>query len=183
MYVKLTEQEKIDRREARKVARMQAKEHAQIEAEKTQKPVKTITITIEWKKSRMWGSNPNAEASVEFQDGTFGRFNGFTCSGCGYCKESTVIAEIFNHLLKYKLYQPHKWKDDRKRENHNHPYGVYYYGGDVSKEQYESGYIGKPCFNGGVGTSCYPAISEFIGGKFETVASGKTFDVYKYTDN
>jgi hypothetical protein len=37
-------------------------------------------------------------------------------------------------------------------------------------------------FDGGIGTNCYYAISEFIGGKFEHTASGKTFDVYTYKD-
>jgi hypothetical protein len=35
-------------------------------------------------------------------------------------------------------------------------------------------------YNGGVGTSCYYNVSEFIGGKFKCVASGKTFDVFEY---
>lgn len=38
-------------------------------------------------------------------------------------------------------------------------------------------------FEGGVGTSCYYSIAEFIGGKFENISSGKTFDVYQYTEN
>ena len=37
-------------------------------------------------------------------------------------------------------------------------------------------------YNGGVGTSCYYDIARFIGGRFEHVAGGKTFDVFKYTD-
>lgn len=35
---------------------------------------------------------------------------------------------------------------------------------------------------GGVGTSCYYDIAEFIGGKFEKISSGKTFDVFQYTN-
>jgi hypothetical protein len=31
-----------------------------------------------------------------------------------------------------------------------------------------------------IGTSCYYNVSEFIGGKFKCVASGKTFDVFEY---
>ena len=183
MYVKMTEKEKLARREARKAARKEANQQAQIEAEKAQKPVKAMTITIEWKKSRTWGHNPNASVKVQYHDGTWGRFDGFKCSGCGYCKESTVIAQIFNHVLKYKLYQKHAWGDDRTTGDYkaNHPYGVYYYGGGAG-EKHEGGYISKPTYNGGVGTSCYRNIAEFIGGKFESVASGKSFDVFTYTD-
>lgn len=177
----LTEEEKIARREARKAERKKAKRLAEIEAEKNQKPIKSVTITIEWKRSRTWGANPHAAAKVQYQDGIYGHFDGFKCSGCGYDKESTVIAQIFNKVLIYKLYQKHKWTDSINQKETNHPYGVYYYDGDVG-QPYDSGYIPLPRYNGGVGTSCYYRIAEFIGGKFEHIASGKTFDVFKYTD-
>ena len=162
MYKKMTEQEKQERREARKQARIEAKRSANIEAEKSQKPVKSVTISIEWKRSRTWGSNPHATAEVVYKDGTHAYLDGFTCSGCGYCKESTVIAEIFNATLRYRLHEI--------GSTDKHPYGVYL------REEYKS-------YNGGVGTSCYTGISEFIGGMFENVASGKTFDVYKFTSH
>jgi hypothetical protein len=166
----------------RKLANRIKKEMAEVEAHKAQKPVKELKITIEWRKSRTWGMNPSAEAEVAFKDGTFERRNGYTASGCGYDKESTVIAEIFNSFLRYKLYEAHELKSRINAEKVSHPYGVYYYGTETQKPS-ENGYISKPSFNGGVGTSCYYDIGKFIGGKFERVASGKTFDVYKYTDN
>lgn len=179
--MKLTTEEKQKRKEERKRKRTEEKELSIIQQEKTQKPIRALTITIEWKKSRVWGNNPHAEAEITFKDGLHRRITGFSCSGCGYDKESTVIANIFNSVLKYKLYQKHNWKDVINGEGTNYPYGVYYYNGDVG-EKYSSGYIRKPCFNGGVGVSCYYNISKFIGGKFEKIVSGKSFDVYKYTD-
>lgn len=178
----MTPEVKKQRAEQRKVDRLTASELEHIEKLKNQKLVTGLTITIEWRKSRMWGFNPYAEAQVYYQDGTFERREGYTCSGCGYCKESTVIAEIFNAFLSYKLYQKHRWVDSINGKKANYPYGVYYFGGNHG-EKHESGYISKPSFNGGVGTSCYNDISKFIGGVFEHVASGKTFDAYKYTDN
>lgn len=160
MKNKLTVEEKTARREARKAERKAAKEAERIEGEKNQKPVKYIRINIEWKKSRTWGANPHAEAVVNFKDGTGERKDGYTCSGCGYDKESTVIAQIFNDFLKYKLYQELKGEQ---------PYGMY------NRNDWRG-------YDGGVGTSCYYSISEYIGGKFENIASGKTFDVYKYTE-
>ena len=77
------------------------------------------------------------------------------------------IADIFNDVLAYKLYQV-----KRKAA----PYGVYYYKGKQSNK----GYL--PTFNGGVGTSCYYLIAEFFGGKFEKISWGKTFDVFQYVD-
>lgn len=163
---RLTPEQKEANKSARQEARKQAKEAARIEAEKNQKEVAEITISIEWKKNRTWGHNPLAEAQVKFKDGSYATGSA-TCSGCGYDKESTVIADIFNNFLKYKLYRDIN-PTDRSRED-GLPYGIYL-------NQYRH-------FSGGIGTDCYYAISEAIGGKFEKLASGKSFDVYKYTDN
>jgi hypothetical protein len=175
-----TPEELKARREARKAAREAAKEAARIEAEKNQRPVKSITITIEWRKSRIWGNNPHATAEVNYKGDEYPRFerrDGFTCSGCGYDKESTVIAEIFNAFLKYKLWQlaPEKRKGGHgSGDNGPAPYGICVYSDN------------NPHYGGGIGTDCYTrpgGIGEYIGGKFESIGSGKTFDVYKYTDN
>ena len=137
------------------------KENARIEAKATRQAVKSIEITIDWNKSRTWGYNPRAEYSAVNADGT--RTTGvFTCSGRGYDKESTVIAKIFNACCSGML-----WK---KRHNKNAaPYGVRF------------GWV--PIFEGGVGMSCYYSIAAYLGGTLESVAHGKTFDVYKFTMN
>jgi hypothetical protein len=49
----------------------------------------TDHITIEWRKSKTWGSNP------------FIGWSGSNCchvSGCGYCKESTALADVLQFL-------------------------------------------------------------------------------------
>lgn len=156
----------IEQKEANKLARKQASAEAKIQrrilAEKNQNPVKKITLSIEWAKSSMWGSNPKLEAKVWFKDGTFEHSQTFTCSGCGYDKESTVIADVFNAYLKYKLY------NELPNEL---PYGIY-----AKDEKYKR-------FDGGIGTSCYYGISKAIGGEFTNVANGKAFGVFEYVDN
>jgi hypothetical protein len=161
--MKLTNEEKQANKIARADARKLAKELARIEAERNQKPVKEIKFSIEWKKSRMWGMNPHLTAVCWHIDGTTSEINA-TASGCGYDKESQVISDAFNQLLKYKLYQI------QRTEETELPYGIYL------RETYKG-------FSGGIGTNCYYKISEAIGGKFEKVASGKTYDAYRYTDN
>lgn len=166
---KLTEEQKQANRLARKERIAAEKEVARIEREKNQKPVRKMTLSIEWKKSRMWGNNPRLSAEVYHHDGSYSSGE-FTCSGCGYDKESTVISEAFNAFLKYKLYGELKPTDrDRERDGEKMPYGIY-------TGQYRH-------FSGGIGTDCYYPISEAIGGKFTRVASGKTYDCYVYTDN
>lgn len=175
MYNVLTEEEKKARKVARQQEREAAKELARIESEKNQKPVKRMVINIEWKKSRTWGNCPRAYAELHFHDGSFHRTeDSYYASGCGYDKESTVIAEIFNDFMKYKLWNltPEQRKggngsgDDGKA-----PYGIHVYSDN------------RPHFGGGIGTNCYYAIARYIGGEFKCLASGKTFDVYEYTDN
>lgn len=151
------------------------KDLQRIEQEKNQKPVKSITINIEWKKSRTWGSNPRCEAEVRYKDGDYSRSPVYTASGCGYDKESTVIADVFNDYLKYKLYQKINLLQTKKVNANGEPNPKYPYG----LREWE----GKCYYEGGIGTSCYYRIAEFIGGKFEHISEGKTFDVYKYTDD
>lgn len=158
--MKLTNEQKEANKLARSEARKTAKALAKIEAERNQNPIKEIRFSIEWKKSRMWGHNPHLEAQAIHKDGTMSYFN-TTASGCGYDKESQVISEAFNHLLKYKLYQ--------LETAEGLPYGIYL------DDNYKA-------FSGGIGTNCYYKIAEHIGGKFDKVASGKTFDAYKYVD-
>lgn len=171
MKTKLTEEQKQVNRDAKKAARVAAKQAAVIAAEKAQRPIKSLTITIEWAKSRSYGNNPTAEGSIVYADGTWGHTAPAKASGCGYDKESTVIADIFNQCLKYKLWQ---LSDEAVKGGHGSldtgkaPYGICRYG----SHRY---------FAGGVGTSCYYRICEYLGGKFEHTASGKTFDVYTAT--
>ncbi len=129
-----------------------------IESFKNQKPVKEIAIEIFWKKSKTWGLNPHAEVTVLFKDNTRIFQNGYFASGCGYDKESTVIAEIFNDFLRYKLY--------RKRNRNNVPYGVNFS---------DYGHY----FSGGIGVSCYYEIAKYLGGKMTCLYNSSEIDIYK----
>lgn len=159
-----TTEQLIDTKEANKLARQEARKEAKrlakIEAEKNQKPVKEITFSIEW--SRQF--NPTLTAKAYHVDGSTSVVTS-RCGGWGYDKESTVIADAFNALLKYKLHEMINLPSDFL------PYGIYLN---------RNGYTG---YSGGIGVSCYYAISELIGGKFEKLASGKSFDAYKFTMN
>lgn len=166
--MKMTEEQK----QARRDQKAAAARLRQIEAEKAQKPVKKLTINIEWKKSRTWGLNPVAEACVEYADGTFARLPPERASGCGYDKESTVIASVFNACMKYKLWamSAEAIKDGHgSGDNGPAPYGI-------------NCYAEGRGYAGGVGTSCYYKIGEYIGGTFAHVASGKSFDVYTWEE-
>ena len=156
----LSQEQKEANKLARQEARKEAKRLAKIEAEIKQKPVKSIEFSIEWKRSRTWGNCPRLEAFIRYQDESTKIISSYA-SGCGYDKESTVIADVFNAVLKYKIYQI--------QEGIELPYGI-------RNDEYKG-------YSGGIGVNCYYDIARAIGGEFVRTASGKTFDAYKLTLN
>ena len=131
--------------------------------ERAERPdVLRLRIHVQWKRSATWGRNPHAHYSCHFQDGTY-TSGEETCSGCGYDKESTVIASIFDHCVSGML-----WRKTRKKSSlKNKPYGIY---------------MGRfPYFDGGIGTNCYITITKWLGGKWERVDYGKDYDSYEIT--
>jgi hypothetical protein len=149
MKTKLTTEEK-------NAIKQERKRQQQIETSKNQKPVKQITFNIEWKKSRMYGHNPVVNAQIIHEDNSYTNLYS-KAGGWGYDKESTVIADIFNQCLAYKLYKLENIPSDI--------YGI-------------SEHDGRRYYAGGIGTNCYYKISEFLGGKFEKVGWGNCYDVY-----
>jgi hypothetical protein len=158
-----TTQTNPTRKEQNQAKRLQRK----MEEHKAQKPIESLTITIEWKKSRMWGMNPHAEGRVVYKNG-YCSIGAAKASGCGYCKRSTVIAELFNQFLRYKLHLPEVMEKPQR------PYGIY-----VPKD---GGINYAPYYAGGIGEDCYRQISEYIGGNWESISRTKTCEVYRYTE-
>lgn len=139
------------------------KEDEKIDGYIYQKEVERVRIEIEWKKSSVWGSNPHAVAYVKYKNGDYETLKA-TCSGCGYDKESTVLAQIYNKIFKYKLYKIQKNATKKKKA----PYGICW-----------SEFV--PYFEGGIGVNCYYSITKYIGGKFEDIAHTKHDDIYFIT--
>ena len=141
-----------------------------VELLKNAPSIERIDISIEWKKSATWGSNPHCSIWVIFA-GNINREREYfesSASGCGYDKESTVIASALNQCNAFIALL---FKVEKKDPQHK-VYG--YYGTD-------KGFF--PRLSGGVGTNCYPAIFALVGYKMQKVASGKTFDSWSITKN
>ena len=144
------------------------KEKAYHEAIAEGNEIKEIRISVEWKKSATWGMNPTASVEIYTTDkegnSKYSQFTG-TASGCGYDKLSASIATAINGSpdfmkLLYATYE--------KKGKINKPYGVSFseYGAYLS---------------GGVGVSSYRSVFEWLGYSFNSIASGKTFDVFTVT--
>ena len=159
---------KKQRAEARKAIREAVKYQKKVEEVKAQPKLESLTITIEWRKSRMWGMNPHATGEARTTEGM--RLVGTaTASGCGYCKRSTVIADLFNQFLRHKLYD----SAVLARLAIKKPYGMSFP---------KDGQKWLPCFDGGIGEGCYRQISEAIGGTWECVAHTDSVEVYQYKE-
>jgi len=146
MSAKLTPEQKRVNSEARKAARLNAKTQARIETERSQKPIASLTIVIEWRTSRTWGHTPRAVGDVVYTDGTCGKLGPVRTSGCGYDKTSAVIAELFNACLLYKLWELPEQAAKGGRGDCDKgpaPYGIYC---DGTHRRYADGGIGVNCF-------------------------------------
>lgn len=120
-------------------------------------------ISITWNKNRTWGMCPTGEAWI---DGQYFIAGGVT--GCGYDKLSKILAKLLNQCN--NALKPLYVKKDKNVTKTNRELIAY-----------GSGYGILPSFEGGVGIGCYTQIFGKVGYKFETVASGKTFDVFTIT--
>ena len=65
-----------------------------LEAVSQAEPLQYVEARVKWKKSRIWGHNPSAEAWT-----SGGYYNKGRASGCGYCKESAAIGEALADSL------------------------------------------------------------------------------------
>ena len=143
-----------------------------------------LTVTVEWKKSRMWGQNPRSSTNKGFI--------GSSIVGCGFDKGCTATAEALNsHKPLLRLLYSKKERILSEHYGEKHEKGTkqwdYDLSGKVMDEHdltrkylgYGSGYSVLPEFEGGVGVSCHRSICEGLGLKWECVAEGKTFDVYR----
>ncbi len=153
---------KEEKKELRKKLKKEKQRKEQYERDLNQPPVKYIEISIEWKKSRTWGFCPRATGHVRHQNGNYSEFSAYA-SGCGYDKESTVIADILNQCLKYALFG----KKDL-------PYAA---------TLTEFGGLPYAYFNGGCGMECYYPLLTALGFTLKKTAWGSSYDHYTITKN
>lgn len=130
-----------------------------LEVRANMKNVKSMTIKLTYKRSRVWGYNPHGEVLVKFEDGTCESKDGYIASGCGYDKPSTVIAQMFNDFVCGMAYRKRKTKEEV-------PYGLRL-----------NGWF--PSFEGSIGVNCYYSVCEFLGGRMRHVAWNDTFDQFE----
>lgn len=64
-----------------------------------------INISVNWTRSRTWGSNPHAKCWIYFEDAEYGTRSAYSegrTSGCGYDKRSAAIGNAFEFGISKK---------------------------------------------------------------------------------
>lgn len=59
--------------------------------------VESIHVSVDWKKNRMWGSNPSADIWVSTESDISHAESG-SIGGCGYDKESTAVSRALSNI-------------------------------------------------------------------------------------
>jgi hypothetical protein len=125
-------------------------------------PENEAFVIVEWKDSRLYGRTPY----VCYQDGT----KVASASGCGYDKESAVLATVLSHLFP---------NDDRLPHSERPRYKVSYVGGQgfnsLARVMLEHGYSLRRL----VGGSCFETyvLTELRKGRPRMVATSTRCDV------
>jgi len=133
-----------------------------------------LIITLEWNKSKMWGSNPKAYTNYGFIGSSIG--------GCGYDKTSTATAEALNSQLTIL-----KALCNKEEERLNKIIISKLSKEDKEKFLSRRAFIGYgsgnyniiPMFEGGVGVDCHRSIINNIDGlKWTNITDTRNINVY-----
>lgn len=128
--------------------------------------IETVSIRVDWKKSRTWGYNPTATVIINQMN----RYTG-SASGCGYDKRTAAIAEALNQsaVIRRMLYQAkEKALADGKPDNNR------------ACIAYGAGYGVLPYFEGGVGMSSFEAVFNACGLKLKDFSQPDRGQDYYY---
>lgn len=125
----------------------------------------SIRVEVNWKKSRMWGSNPTAEVWAD----------GYTSSpsigGCGFDKESTATATAFKENIVFdRIAATCAWLDMKESKAT---------GSESKTYGYHVGYTGFR-FDDAVGYTCHDRIIKRAGYRSTGEFHPKMADGYRY---
>ena len=140
--------------------------------------LESVSISVEWKRSTVWGYNPTATVLVRNRY-AHGRYIG-TASGCGYDKRTAAIGEALNqcdsvlkmlYVVKEKAlaeFTPEQIAETRKHGTESNANFIHY----------GAGYGVLPYFEGGVGINSFRGVFEACGFKCTVDEGTKTSDFY-----
>lgn len=163
------------KRAYKEVEKWEAEKKAKLQRAENAAAVVSVSISIEWRRSRTWGANPTAEVTVEDANGHYYRGTG-TASGCGYDKESAAVASALNGsnsiikmLCDCKESALDRMEATGKTNESNRDFIAY-----------GAGYGAVPYFEGGVGMSSHERVFNACGLVLKNQSHGKMYDTYYF---
>ena len=138
--------------------------------------IETVSIRVEWKRSRTWGYNPTATLIINQAN----RYTG-SASGCGYDKRTAAIAGALDQsaVIRKMLYA---CKEKALQAGYDPETGKTY--GPESNRfciAYGAGYGTLPYFEGGVGMNSFVSVFAACGMEAKIRdESGKYMDYYYF---
>lgn len=164
------------KRAAKEYEKRTAKDLEKLELAEIEPDAKSVSISVEWKRSSIWGYNPHAEVIIN----DWWSYTG-TASGCGYDKETAAVGNALNqsHIIKRMLY---KCKEKALENGYNPENGKGYSGIESNAEciNYGAGYGTLPYFEGGVGMSSFEGVFNACGLRLVSRHSTKHSDYYYF---
>lgn len=125
-----------------------------------------VTISVEWKRSSVWGYNPAATVTIHTENG-WSQYTG-SASGCGYDKRTAAIGAALNQSdsIKKMLYRvkeaalANMGADEIAAQKKG-----YVFGSESNRNyiNYGAGYGVLPYFEGGVGIASFKGVFEKCG--------------------
>ena len=166
------------KRAARDLEKSYARKLAKVErAENAVLPV-TVSISVEWKRSSVWGYNPTATVTI-YDGSAWEQYTG-SASGCGYDKLTAAVGSALNqsaailnmlYTAKEKAYKRSKAADRAAWRAH---------GPESNRDaiHYGAGYGILPYFEGGTGWSSFVGVFAACGYKITENRASKYSDYF-----
>lgn len=141
-----------------------------------------VSISVEWRKSSVWGYNPFATVTIHTADG-WKQYTG-TASGCGYDKLTAAVGSALNQSLSVL-----KMLYTTKEDGLNNPPEFGRFNGvtfddprtNASLIHYGAGYGALPYFEGGVGISSFFGVFEKCGFRCISQNETRTTNYYHFS--
>ena len=145
--------------------------------------LESVSISVEWTRSRVWGYNPAAEIVVN-AGGHYSKYTG-SASGCGYDKRTAAIGAALNQsasVLKMLYTAKEKALATMDPEKIEAMKKGYIFGSESNRDfiHYGAGYGVLPYFEGGVGMSSFRGVFEACGYKCSADHATKHYDYYHF---
>lgn len=160
-------------RNARKLEKRCNAAIEKLNAAENREKVYSIAISVDWKRSQMWGYNPNASCTIVTENGCQSFYG--SASGCGYDKLTAAIADALNQcnalmgvMYDCKERAMRKGYRDNAQTNSSNSDCIHY----------GAGYGALPYFEGGVGMSSLMGVLEKM--EFKCICANRSNKNYDY---